>query len=101
MWVAPRTDVAGSARPSRTRNSARISLTLFRQQHDFCPKLGSGCPVSAGNVIIAAWVQQVDGSVLLYKPSFSATIFSTLKIAVELANAVSASYAMASNGLCR
>jgi hypothetical protein len=36
-----------------------------------------------------------------YKPSFSATIFSTLKIAVELANAVSASYAMASNGLCR
>ena len=54
-----------------------------------------------GNVIIAAWVQQVDGSVLLYKPSFSATIFSTLKIAVELENAVSASYAMASNGLRR
>ena len=54
-----------------------------------------------GNVIIADWVQQVDGSVLLYKPSFSGTIFSTLKIAVELENAVSASYAMASNGLCR
>jgi hypothetical protein len=38
---------------------------------------------------------------LYNKPSFCATIFSTLKIAVELANAVSASYAMASNGLCR
>ncbi len=48
-----------------------------------------------------ARVQQVEWSVLLYEPSFSATIFSALKIAVELANAVSASYAMASNGLCR
>ena len=36
-----------------------------------------------------------------YIPSFSSTIFSTLKIVVELANAVSASYAIASNGLCR
>ena len=36
-----------------------------------------------------------------YRPSLSATIFSTLKIAVELANAVSASYAIASKGLCR
>jgi hypothetical protein len=36
-----------------------------------------------------------------YKPSFAATIFSTLKMAVELANAASASYAIASNGLCR
>jgi len=34
-------------------------------------------------------------------PSFSATIFSTLKTAVELANATSASYAIASNGLRR
>jgi hypothetical protein len=37
----------------------------------------------------------------LYRPSFSATIFSTLKIDEELANAVSASYAIASNGLSR
>jgi hypothetical protein len=36
-----------------------------------------------------------------YRPSFSAIISSTLKMVVELANAVSALYAMASNGLCR
>ena len=85
----------------RPESQSEHTPVPFRQQHDFYPKLGSGCPVSSGNVIIAVWVQQVDGSVLLYKPSFPATIFSTLKIAVELENAVSASYAMASNGLCR
>jgi hypothetical protein len=43
----------------------------------------------------------LKGSLRHCKPSFSATIISTLKMAVELANAASASYAIASNGLCR
>ena len=40
-------------------------------------------------------------SLQLYKPSLSATNFSALKMSVELANSDSASYAVASNGLCR
>ena len=35
------------------------------------------------------------------RPSPSAIIFPTMKMALELVNAVSASYAIASNGLCR
>ena len=37
----------------------------------------------------------------LYRPSLFATIFSTLKLDVEPANAISALYAIASNGLRR
>jgi hypothetical protein len=53
------------------------------------------------------WQSRVDHAVKLIgvlehqQPSLSAIIFSTLKMALELVNAVSASYAIASNGLCR
>jgi len=58
----------------------------------------SGHQLSAFGFLLCAIA---DANFAPYQPSFAATIFSTLKVAVELANAVSASCAIASNGLCR
>jgi hypothetical protein len=75
-----------------------MRLQFMREKDLSSPSNGV---VSAGHVMNPNFSDGLFGVIRRYKPSFFATMFSTLKIAVELANAVSASYAMASSGLCR